>query len=60
MITTWYGYDSLNRLSTVSTGAYGQEQTGTVQTVSGRIGQRDHGSSVRHADDHGHGAGVNL
>ncbi|WP_197334563.1 LysM peptidoglycan-binding domain-containing protein [Ralstonia syzygii] len=31
VITTWYGYDSLNRLSTVSTGAYGQQQTGTVQ-----------------------------
>ncbi len=33
VITTWYGYDSLNRLSTVSTGAYGQQQTGTVQKV---------------------------
>ncbi|ARS56335.1 RHS repeat protein [Ralstonia pseudosolanacearum] len=33
VITTWYGYDSVNRLSTVSTGAYGQQQTGTVQKV---------------------------
>ncbi|MHA6823018.1 LysM peptidoglycan-binding domain-containing protein [Ralstonia pseudosolanacearum] len=33
VITTWYGYDSLNRLSTVSTGAYGQQQTGSVQKV---------------------------
>ena len=31
LTTTWYGYDSQNRLSTVSMGAYGQQQTGTVQ-----------------------------
>ena len=31
LTTTWYSYDSQNRLSTVSMGAYGQQQTGTVQ-----------------------------
>lgn len=30
--TQWYSYDAMNRLSKVSTGAYGQVQTGQVQT----------------------------
>ncbi|WP_419688228.1 Ig-like domain repeat protein [Burkholderia theae] len=33
--TTWYTYDSMNRLSTVATGAYGPVQTGTQQVQTG-------------------------
>ncbi|MET3448207.1 LysM peptidoglycan-binding domain-containing protein [Ralstonia sp. 1138] len=36
--TTWYSYDGLNRLSTVSTGAYALVQTGQQQTGTDEAG----------------------